>query len=504
MSEDDMLVATIALLIQQLATADIRRVPKVKVNTDYPYSERWGKHCFLGEVEGIELTELEGSNEFECTCCNPPVILSSVPRLLEHVGGHILFNSTLDRTEMPCGSCLLPARVHTEVAIVQYADFYQLTQDEVSRMRSIWNTQHKSKPPKKNQRNALSLTISDAHCSITMLHVSSAEPIGEQGSKSESDGASDEDREDREGREDIEEEGGLWWVVGVPEGNEEGSRESGRLGSNGSVGGGRSDTWVQGEAFGRSGSAAIDQALAKPVQTAIARQQVPVEGQLDLAANGEETRGTQALRKCKVDSHLMFCDCGEAVDPSDKSRSIVECKMKGCKTKMVSSLNTLDWSIYFPWEGGRGTPGGTTGVFRLLVQIFNPGGPLLYWWNVECMDYVPTLAPLPEMLQRNTKMGETNPVGCVLHGALVPMSVIPICSLAGHRAVEHIEAVRALLTGALSRSRVISKALRDVLQSPCSTISGLRTHQGVITDVGRKGGDSRAARMQCSSINRSV
>jgi hypothetical protein len=22
-----------------------------------------------------------------------------------------------------------------------------------------------------------------------------------------------------------------------------------------------------------------------------------------------------------------------------------------------------------------------------------------YWWNVECMDYVPTLAPLPEMLQ---------------------------------------------------------------------------------------------------------
>ncbi|TEB21893.1 hypothetical protein FA13DRAFT_1642110, partial [Coprinellus micaceus] len=47
-----------------------------------------------------------------CNNCSPAVTLdSSAPRILEHIGAHILFDSKVKRSDEPCGLCQLPAQL---------------------------------------------------------------------------------------------------------------------------------------------------------------------------------------------------------------------------------------------------------------------------------------------------------------------------------------------------------------------------------------------------------
>ncbi|KAF6750128.1 hypothetical protein DFP72DRAFT_1139753, partial [Ephemerocybe angulata] len=53
-----------------------------------------------------------------CVTCSPAVALDpGPPRILEHVGAHTLFDSTLDRLEEPCGLCLLPSKLCRYVVV---------------------------------------------------------------------------------------------------------------------------------------------------------------------------------------------------------------------------------------------------------------------------------------------------------------------------------------------------------------------------------------------------
>jgi hypothetical protein len=68
-----------------------------------------GKACFLTEHDGKEC-ELINATDKNCTNCTPSVQLpKSGQRVLEHMGAHILFDSSVDPTLKPCGLCLRPS-----------------------------------------------------------------------------------------------------------------------------------------------------------------------------------------------------------------------------------------------------------------------------------------------------------------------------------------------------------------------------------------------------------
>ncbi|KAF6759684.1 hypothetical protein DFP72DRAFT_806227, partial [Ephemerocybe angulata] len=104
------LIAQASLLIQRMATADLKVLPKLKWTLEFPYHEQWGKAVFLAqtEVQGEELTEVDASS---CSLCVPAVPIDpSPPRILEHMGADILLDSKVDRSTEPCGMCGLPAQ----------------------------------------------------------------------------------------------------------------------------------------------------------------------------------------------------------------------------------------------------------------------------------------------------------------------------------------------------------------------------------------------------------
>lgn len=69
-----------------------------------------GKACFLCE-DDRNLVEIGASNTSVCPICIPEIALdlSQGQRILEHIGGHVLFDPKVDRTAHPCGLCLRPA-----------------------------------------------------------------------------------------------------------------------------------------------------------------------------------------------------------------------------------------------------------------------------------------------------------------------------------------------------------------------------------------------------------
>src|SRR6266536_6169087 len=68
-----------------------------------------GKACFLCEQDGKE-RELIDSAHQKCMHCTPAVPLrKSGQRVLEHMGGHILFDPSVDCSLEPCGLCLRPS-----------------------------------------------------------------------------------------------------------------------------------------------------------------------------------------------------------------------------------------------------------------------------------------------------------------------------------------------------------------------------------------------------------
>lgn len=100
-------------------------VPDVKESETFPYCEVTGelvmlnlnemcpdcnavqgKACFLCEKDHATQNL---ANMHECSAYSPPVTLPKLAqRVLEHMGAHILFNPSIDKSAKPCGLCLRP------------------------------------------------------------------------------------------------------------------------------------------------------------------------------------------------------------------------------------------------------------------------------------------------------------------------------------------------------------------------------------------------------------
>ncbi|KAF6746501.1 hypothetical protein DFP72DRAFT_823118 [Ephemerocybe angulata] len=104
------LIATTALLLERLSVSDLKSLPKVTATSEYPYRERSGRACFLGDMGDKDLTDIANANTAECAQCVPSVKLdlSQGQRVLEHIGAHILFDAKIDQAAEPCGLCLRP------------------------------------------------------------------------------------------------------------------------------------------------------------------------------------------------------------------------------------------------------------------------------------------------------------------------------------------------------------------------------------------------------------
>ncbi|KAJ7512180.1 hypothetical protein B0H11DRAFT_1843949 [Mycena galericulata] len=85
-----------------------RGIPIFQRTERFPYRYN-GKACFL--VDDGEWTRGEfKSNAFECPKCDPPIPLTSEnhQKILEHNGAHILFDTSIENSDQPCGLCLRP------------------------------------------------------------------------------------------------------------------------------------------------------------------------------------------------------------------------------------------------------------------------------------------------------------------------------------------------------------------------------------------------------------
>ncbi|KAJ7200082.1 hypothetical protein B0H12DRAFT_1289370 [Mycena haematopus] len=103
------LITVAATIHDQLRPTDLMRVPKVKRTDTFPYRAQ-GQACFLVVHDG---TDRLGSDNDPTICskCSPAVQFdSNGQRILEHMGGHILFDPAFDsHVQQPCGACLRPS-----------------------------------------------------------------------------------------------------------------------------------------------------------------------------------------------------------------------------------------------------------------------------------------------------------------------------------------------------------------------------------------------------------
>ena len=68
---------------------------------------RTDRVCFLCETEGGSRENYQ--DQFRCSLC-PTLCLELGTHLLEHIGGHILFDQRVQDVESPCGLCLRGGR----------------------------------------------------------------------------------------------------------------------------------------------------------------------------------------------------------------------------------------------------------------------------------------------------------------------------------------------------------------------------------------------------------
>ncbi|TFK71092.1 hypothetical protein BDN72DRAFT_856481 [Pluteus cervinus] len=102
------LVALSASLFERLVVADLKRVPKIAAESDFPYREGSGKACFICDDNGV-MEHLGKGDLVDCPLCSFNLDLAQGQRVLEHISAHILFDPRVDRATDPCGLCLLSA-----------------------------------------------------------------------------------------------------------------------------------------------------------------------------------------------------------------------------------------------------------------------------------------------------------------------------------------------------------------------------------------------------------
>ena len=106
--ESSFLVSLSSSLFQELQPQDFRDLPTVKSSEYFPYRTE-GKACFVCEQDEPD-SLIDGENA-DCLFCGPKVQLnrSSGQRVLEHMGGHYLFDNSIDRSLERCGLCFRPS-----------------------------------------------------------------------------------------------------------------------------------------------------------------------------------------------------------------------------------------------------------------------------------------------------------------------------------------------------------------------------------------------------------
>ncbi|TRM60789.1 hypothetical protein BD626DRAFT_435179, partial [Schizophyllum amplum] len=99
------LIALASSLHDQIVTVYFRSIPTVKPRTEFPYREQHGLACFAAGAR----QDLSGHANDSCRYCDYPFDLKKLPRVIAHVGSHILYDTkNIDRGLEPCGICLRP------------------------------------------------------------------------------------------------------------------------------------------------------------------------------------------------------------------------------------------------------------------------------------------------------------------------------------------------------------------------------------------------------------
>lgn len=117
-------------LYHHLLPNDISHIPAIKRTPHFPY---WlpGKACFL--VRGDE-DDLPVSGEGSiCSKCGPRTGIdrSNAQRILEHMGGHILHDQTISRSQELCGLCLCPVGISWRKDVVDCEGIQSISNDRV-------------------------------------------------------------------------------------------------------------------------------------------------------------------------------------------------------------------------------------------------------------------------------------------------------------------------------------------------------------------------------------
>ncbi|KAF8054503.1 hypothetical protein FPV67DRAFT_1440289, partial [Lyophyllum atratum] len=96
------LVALAASIFQSLSSSELKSVPKMTVQKEYPYRERLGTYH-----ESLEIREFISHLIYELQAKQHSSVEHG-QRILEHIGAHILYNKNVPRTDESCGCCLRP------------------------------------------------------------------------------------------------------------------------------------------------------------------------------------------------------------------------------------------------------------------------------------------------------------------------------------------------------------------------------------------------------------
>ncbi|KAJ7604100.1 hypothetical protein DFH06DRAFT_1021486, partial [Mycena polygramma] len=113
----DVLIHVASGINSQLASMDFASIPEVVRSDNFPYRHR-GKACFVVEPDDIEYRgKLAVQDSLDCNKCSPavPLSLKNKQLILQHDGGHILFDPSIRRSDEPCGLCLRPSPLCTFV-----------------------------------------------------------------------------------------------------------------------------------------------------------------------------------------------------------------------------------------------------------------------------------------------------------------------------------------------------------------------------------------------------
>ncbi|KAI0337896.1 hypothetical protein BDW22DRAFT_1487987 [Trametopsis cervina] len=92
------------LLFERVRESDeANQLPTIKLSDTFPYRSLKGQACFLCKTEGE--SDISYQDQFRCARC-PMLSLGTGPKLLEHMGAHILHDQVFLGAQDPCGLCL--------------------------------------------------------------------------------------------------------------------------------------------------------------------------------------------------------------------------------------------------------------------------------------------------------------------------------------------------------------------------------------------------------------